>query len=239
VTTFSTWYAATGCTGSARPGARALMAYVLQAFPRATNLGIYNCRNARGTTTFSPHAEGRAIDVGFPLTSNGRGSSHGYALVNALLKAGPSRLGIQAIIYDRKIWSAKTPGGRPYTGVHPHYDHVHVEMTRKAANEVTLATVRAVLAPATTGSKYETYKRGVKAGSRTIGQFKTRPWSAGDDVKEVQRILNAWYPRAPRLALDGYFGPKTTDRIKTLQTRARLDVDGIVGPKTWRTLNVR
>jgi peptidoglycan hydrolase-like protein with peptidoglycan-binding domain len=210
------------------------MAYVLATFPRATNLGIYNCRNARGTTTFSPHAEGRAIDVGFPLASNGRGSSYGYALVNALLKADPSKLGIQAIIYDRKIWSAKSPSGRDYTGVHPHYDHVHIEMTRAAADSVTLATVRSVLGGGvSTGSRYEAYKTGVKPGSRTIGQFRTQPWSAGDDVKEVQRLLNAWYPKLSRLAVDGYFGAKTTDRVRYLQSKAGIAVDGFVGKTTW------
>lgn len=235
--TFSAWYPAERCTDGPEPGAKALMAYVLETFPEARNLGIYNCRTVRGGTTTSPHGEGRADDFGFPLDSDGTGSKYGHALVDALLEAGPSKLGIQAIIYDRTIWSAKSPEGRPYTGTHPHYDHVHVEMTREAAAAVTLATVRAVLGgvtpepqPGPSQPSFETYKR-VKPGSRTI-----RRWSAGDDVKELQRVLNAWYPRLSTLAVDGYFGRRTEDRVRYMQQKARLTVDGIVGKATWKRL---
>jgi hypothetical protein len=233
---FASWYPAERCVGSARDGARALMRYVLDTFDGATNLGIYNCRNTRGTGTFSPHAEGRAIDAGFPLSKLGEGSDKGYALVYALIKAGPSKLGVQAIIYDRTIWSARSPGGRTYTGAHPHYDHVHVEMTRAAADKVTLATVRTVLEPEPAPT-YESYSA-AGPGNRTIGMFDTRPRSAGADVKELQRILNAWYPTLPALKLDGYFGPATKARVEYLQRRAGITVDGVVGKQTWAVLNV-
>lgn len=238
---FAPWTGATRCTGSARPGARALMNYVLANFPKARNLGIYNCRGIAGTSTTSTHGEGRALDVGFPMQS-GKGSFYGYALVDALRKAGPANLGVQAIIYDRKIWSAKSPNSRRYTGAHPHYDHVHIELTRGAADSMTLATVRRFLSPAGSTesgigqSKYETYRKGVKAGSRTVGQYTKQPWSAGDDVKELQRVLNAWYPNLSSLARDGYFGPKTAQRVKTLQLRAGIKLDGFVGKQTWRVI---
>jgi peptidoglycan hydrolase-like protein with peptidoglycan-binding domain len=235
--TFAAWYPAEQCTDGPEPGAKALMALILENFEQARNLGIYNCRTVRGGTTTSPHGEGRALDVGFPLDSDGTGSKYGYALVNALLAADPVRLGIQAIIYDRKIWSAKSPAGRAYTGTHPHYDHVHFEITRSAAASITLATVRAVLGGAaptpepTPESRYESYKRGAKPGSRTV-----RRWSAGDDVAELQRVLNAWYPRLSRLAVDGYFGAKTADRVRYMQQKANLTVDGVVGKNTWARL---
>lgn len=234
---FADWYAATGCTGSARQGARALMRYALDTYDRAKNWGIYNCRETRSGGSYSPHAEGRAIDVAFPLAGDGTGSSYGHAFVNALLQGGPSKLGIQAIIYDRTIWSAKSPNGRPYTGASPHYDHVHVEMTRAAANSVTLATVRSVLdgVVVSGGSEYESFKQ-AEAGSRTVGMFKTKPRSAGTDVAKAQETLNAWYPKLSKLAVDGYFGPKTADRVRYLQRKAKLTVDGILGPKTWAVL---
>jgi peptidoglycan hydrolase-like protein with peptidoglycan-binding domain len=234
--TFAAWYPAERCTDGPEPGAKALMAYILENFQNARNLGIYNCRTVRGGTTTSPHGEGRALDVGFPLGSDGKGSTYGHALVEALLDAGPSKLGIQAIIYDRRIWSAKSPSGRDYTGVHPHYDHVHFEITRTAAAAITLATVRNVLGGQITepepppADRYETYKS-AKAGSRTL-----RRWSAGDDVKELQRILNAWYPKLSRLAEDGYYGARTVDRVRYMQQKSGLTVDGIVGKNTWKRL---
>jgi peptidoglycan hydrolase-like protein with peptidoglycan-binding domain len=80
-------------------------------------------------------------------------------------------------------------------------------------------------------TEYEPYQKGVEAGSRTVGR-----WSAGDDVQELQDALNAFNPRLSRLALDGYFGPRTTDRVRYVQTKAKIEVDGIVGSQTWNVL---
>lgn len=55
-------------------------------------------------------------------------------------------------------------------------------------------------------------------------------------MREVQRVLNAWYPSLPQLAVDGDFGPATDGRVRYMQGRAGLDIDGIVGPQTWRRL---
>jgi peptidoglycan hydrolase-like protein with peptidoglycan-binding domain len=61
----------------------------------------------------------------------------------------------------------------------------------------------------------------------------------GGDVKVLQRLLNFHLapPRyAPRLAIDGIFGPKTRGRVVLFQTLNRLKADGIVGPQTRGTL---
>ncbi|SDD86875.1 peptidoglycan-binding domain-containing protein [Actinokineospora iranica] len=63
-----------------------------------------------------------------------------------------------------------------------------------------------------------------------------RRGTTGPAVSEAQRILNAWYPTMPRLAVDGAFGPSTEARVKHMQRAAGLAVDGIVGPATWRRL---
>jgi peptidoglycan hydrolase-like protein with peptidoglycan-binding domain len=63
-----------------------------------------------------------------------------------------------------------------------------------------------------------------------------RRGSKGDAVRELQRILNAWYPSLKQLAVDGDFGPATEARVKYMQQRAGLGVDGIVGPRTWGRL---
>lgn len=60
----------------------------------------------------------------------------------------------------------------------------------------------------------------------------------GDDVKMLQAVLN--YHRDPILdevlAVDGIFGNRTKDRVKSFQAKNQLDPDGIVGPKTRQEL---
>ncbi len=141
--TFVTWTTATRCTSGPRPGATALMRVLLAKHPKGRSLGIFNCRSVRGGSTTSKHGEGRALDIGFPMKS-GRGSAEGYALVKQVGTHGKA-LGVEAIIYDRRIWSAKSPGGRAYTGAAPHYDHVHIELSRTAAGKLTVSKVNSVL----------------------------------------------------------------------------------------------
>ena len=61
-----------------------------------------------------------------------------------LYEIGPSRLGISVIIHNRVIYSKRSPNGRRYTG-DPHKDHVHIEMTRKAASHLSLKRAKRVL----------------------------------------------------------------------------------------------
>lgn len=142
---FSTWTPADHCTGGAGAGAKVFMRWATTTFPTARNLGIYNCRSVRGGSSFSAHAEGRACDIGWP-EQNGKGGPEGHSFVE-LLRPVASLMGIDAIIYDRTIWSAKSPGpaGRPYTGSADHYDHTHVELTRAAGAGLTLGTILAAL----------------------------------------------------------------------------------------------
>lgn len=64
--------------------------------------------------------------------------------------------------------------------------------------------------------------------------------STGGYVRDLQRVLNAWYPTySPRLVVDGDFGPRTAAFVRYAQERLGLAVDGIVGPKTWFALGFR
>ncbi|TCO52983.1 peptidoglycan-binding protein [Actinocrispum wychmicini] len=63
--------------------------------------------------------------------------------------------------------------------------------------------------------------------------------STGDDVRDVQRVLNAWYPRMDPLVVDGVFGALTRSRVVYAQERLGLKADGIVGPLTWSALGFR
>lgn len=136
----------TGTSGGPQPGATALMRACLARWaPRATNLGIYNPRNVRGGTTLSTHAEGRAIDVGFPYTVGG--TPDGWDCANSLRIHAPA-LGVQQIIYARRVWrnTLAEKGWRPYNGTAAHYEHVHAELTRQAARQLTAEHIAAVFA---------------------------------------------------------------------------------------------
>lgn len=135
---FARWYPATGpCAKAAQPGARALMAGIVLRFPGAVSWGILSCRKT-ALGNMSAHSKGRALDVGCSVPV-------GRRIVRALLAIGPARLGISNIIHDRRSYSARYPNGRAYNG-HPHRDHVHIEMTGKAAKRLTLRTVKRILA---------------------------------------------------------------------------------------------
>lgn len=191
---FARWQPALRCADGPTPGARALMRWILEHHPKASNLGIYACRPVRGGTAMSCHAEGRALDVGFPMV-DGRGSPAGYALVRQIVP-NARRLGVQAVIYDRRIWSAKTPAGRPYHGINPHRDHVHIELTRHAGAKLTLATVRHVLGkPPAAGERVDRPAGGDRPRGRvvllkrgdTLAALVEKHSPAGTDWRDVWR----------------------------------------------------
>lgn len=134
------------CAGGAQPGAVALMDVLVGVHRESSNLGIYNCRRIAGKVTRSQHAAGTAIDVGYPLQ---RGGAHplGWDLFR-LVRPHVGSLGVQRIIWDRTRWDRGAPGGVRYTGVSPHTDHLHIELTRSAGRSLTSARVRQVLFPA-------------------------------------------------------------------------------------------
>ncbi|MEO1064715.1 MAG: SH3 domain-containing protein [Actinomycetota bacterium] len=146
---FARYESATADAGGPAPGTVALKRYTLARWPQARSQGIYAPRTIRGSNTkLSHHAEGRALDIGLPTLNGGRAADtdQGMPVLEALL-ANARRLGIDHLIYNRRFWSARHPSGRSYTGVHPHYDHIHVGMTRAAGRTLNLATVIDVLGP--------------------------------------------------------------------------------------------
>ena len=144
MTLLRTYEPARTCTGGPTPGAKALMAWFLGKYAHAggKNLGIYNCRTVRGGTTTSLHGEGRACDFGI----NPHGASWGTGLAE-LLRSRSGELGIQCIIWDRRIWSGSYPdeGWRAYSGTNPHVDHIHLELSRSAAASLTPQQIQRAL----------------------------------------------------------------------------------------------
>lgn len=104
-------------------------------FPQLRNLGIYVCRNVKGTNTKSAHAEGRALDIGVHANRPGE-RLIGDLLFKALI-ASAAKSGIDNVIWNQQIWSVTHGGPRPFVGNYPHggprnphTDHIHIEWTR-------------------------------------------------------------------------------------------------------------
>ena len=108
-------------------------------FPGATSYGGYNCRKIGGSNSWSVHSTGRAIDL-FIRTSGGQADNDlGDPVANWLIEHA-EYLGISFLVYDRGSWGAHRPAGtkhRYYSGVHPHHDHIHIEVTEAAAQRAT------------------------------------------------------------------------------------------------------
>ncbi|MEG0338611.1 MAG: peptidoglycan-binding protein [Oscillospiraceae bacterium] len=80
------------------------------------------------------------------------------------------------------------------------------------------------------------------APSDRPGTYPGTPLRQGDSgraVKELQYylfLLSAYYASIPVIAVDGRFGPATTQAVKAFQRLRNLTVDGIVGRATWAAI---
>jgi len=217
---WKTWQAAINCTKGAEPGAVALRDWAVKYYPPGRNGGIFNCRTVRGSSAPSIHGEGRAIDIMFPVVNNA-GHPEGQKLFEHLAENADA-LGLQSIIWNRRIYSARSPRGRVYSGVNPHIDHLHIEMTREAARTLTSARINAIL-----GTSPSSPSMRPPANLRTL-RLATPPMR-GEDVFYAQTKMGG-------LKADGAFGPNTDKRTKEFQKENRLKADGIIGPNTWRVI---
>jgi hypothetical protein len=102
-------------------------------------------------------------------------------LVNLLLPHVRA-LGIQLIIFDRRIWSAKAPLGAVYQGAVDHRDHIHAEFTWNAAYTLTRDRCRVV-----TGGRVPA----APAPSQTPPPYIPPPVTgpSADDLRVIQRYV--------------------------------------------------
>ena len=219
------WQGASSCTGSVTQGAKHLLAWSREAYPQGRSMGIYSCRTVVGGSTTSLHGEGRALDYGMPMIG-GRGTPAGHELVRRLGEHGV-RLGIQAVIYDRTIWSARSPSGRPYTGTHPHYDHLHIELTWNAARLLNLTTLRNVLGGAQESTMYLIRRnQGISNGvTGDNGDPYVRYWQTR--FKQLGYDLGDFGPQGD--GIDGKYGSTGERVVNEICKTAGLPQDGDQG----------
>ena len=115
------------CSGGATEGATALGHFIRNNFGDLMNLGvpgdgiqIYNCRQVRGGSRMSVHAEGRAVDVFISTVGGVADNSRGDTVANWLIE-NAEYIGVQLVIWDRTIWQAsRSPQARCYLGSNAH-----------------------------------------------------------------------------------------------------------------------
>ncbi|HEX7186655.1 MAG TPA: hypothetical protein VF423_00395 [Actinomycetes bacterium] len=138
------YQAQTTCSPTAKPGVADFAARLLRAYPTTRSLGIVRACSAGGR---SEHKEGRAFDWGGLNAGNAKDRDRVKRFITWLFKADKygnryamaRRLGIQYLIWNRKIWGsyAASSGWRRYSGASSHRDHVHISFTWAGARKKT------------------------------------------------------------------------------------------------------
>lgn len=209
------------------PSLATFRATINEQFPKrdkSSDGWIGNAAHAKTTSEHNPDAKGcvHAIDVDVDDNDPGRD------LRREILAAAIGHKAVWYVISNGIIYSrTHNWAARKYTGSNPHFTHVHISilLSDAAESDTTLRLVKTE-APTPWGTVY-----GGVAGTRVI-----RRWARGNDVRQLQDVLNKWYPKRPQLDEDGNFGPQTEAAVKYFQTNSKLNVDGIVGAVAWEKL---
>lgn len=144
------------------------------------------------------------------------------------MSVSPGRITLTAMVAGALTMSA--PGVASAT------DSVgHAE--RGAVPEVTDVSQQVAAAQQASTQQTSTQQATTQQSSASAGGL-LQNGTSGPEVRDLQRVLNAWYPEQESLAEDGIYGPNTEERVRYLQDRAEIQVDGIAGPETLGTLNM-
>lgn len=122
-------------------GTHALFRVMTEKFRGVGTFGIYCPRVTRDGDKVSIHTEGRAWDCKCNAKIAKKKVIGDQIFDFLIAKSEP--LGIEKIIWNRKVWS----GGKveDYTGVNPHTDHLHIEQSMEKAQELTYASTRKII----------------------------------------------------------------------------------------------
>jgi hypothetical protein len=220
---------ATTVAKACQPGAKALMAWCLENYPPGSNLGCYNPRNVRGGVALSLHAEGRAIDVGFPVSRPD--GHHMGQLLAAHMAKHHADLGVQCVIFARRIWSNTHPTWRPYTGAADHFDHVHIELTREAAAGLTTDIIRQTLETPTVPTTENLYPaetaEALELLAQHAGYVGDRLWFGPDALAALHRLKNTMEDYRDGAAAEADLNDQLTAEVVTLRKATTTNADTI------------
>jgi hypothetical protein len=230
------------CDPRAKPGVVAFAALMAVRY-RTGAQGTF--RQCQGTT--SEHYENRALD--WMLNVNNPTQKAIANSVTAWLSANNGamarRLGINYMIWNRRIWGVYAPsrGWAAYTGAVPHTDHIHFSFSWDGAMKRTSwwtgrAVVRPDLGPCRV---YAGQFAPLYYGIRTGGCPAVRPAPVSVYQVAVLGQTSAQIAVAQRLLglkADGQFGPATFWRVFGWQ-HGRVPVTGALDKATWRKLTGR
>lgn len=133
------WDGGAHCAGTFSAGTEELARQLQREFPQIARVYGYECRpNTAIPGETSQHGTGRAIDLAIATRDGDADNEAGDAIANWLV-ANSARIGVQLVIWDRTIWFGDRTGAKaqPYLGPEPHIDHIHIEVTRAAAQRET------------------------------------------------------------------------------------------------------
>jgi hypothetical protein len=138
------------------------------------------------------------------------------------------------VISNRQIYNRArvAEGWRPYTGLNPHNQHMHVSIGAASRDD---------LSPwpwsASAANRPFTSQQPILVGhAPSYPGTPLRQGSQGTHVRTIQqRLKNLGYA----ITIDCIFGPGTREVIVAFQRKKNLLADGMVGPKTWAGLWAR
>jgi murein L,D-transpeptidase YcbB/YkuD len=177
--------------------------------PKQSDGTIGDTAHQHETSDHNPNSAG--IVTAFDITTD----SWSDALAESLRLRGPHDGRVKYVIWQRRITSA-VHGWQwvAYNGADPHTSHIHLSVSADAAE----------------------YNRTDAWGIGSAVARNLKEGDSGDDVRALQGRLNARH--YGNLVVDGSFGPKTTQAVRTAQAAHSLTVDGVVGPNTRKVLGL-
>jgi hypothetical protein len=130
---YAPYEAQASCSPENRPGATKLARLIRATYGSDEAIGI--ARSPCSSST-SEHYEGRAVDWMVDATTRA-GKNKAGAFLDWLLEqddhgnrhAMARRLGIMYIIFNRQMWTSYERGWKPYSGINPHTDHIHISLS--------------------------------------------------------------------------------------------------------------
>ena len=233
------------CAAQAMSGTVALRNLVLKTYDPGYDLGMMRACYSGGA---SEHKEGRAWDWGVDVGDRAeqRAAADFLAWITAKGRDGDPgamarRLGIQYVIYNRKIWSGWN-GWVDYTGADPHTSHVHISLSWNGARGHTSFWTGRTWAvdygtcvsftgqPAVVASPHPRTSPCPATARSPRGSTQPFAWlgNSGAHVSAAQRLLN--------VSRTGKFDVRTRAKLLDFQSNHDLPRTGALDKTTWATL---